>query len=291
MSWKPLPITLALAACATQPQPTVIAPAPLSHAEAVPPPFQFLYGSGEVGALSQQTFRAISDYARKAVANRPRDSVILAPGAQLQGPFVPCGSKPFAAVFDIDETVLLNLGYEYTEARGNGAYDAARWDRWEQTGTDAVVAPPGAVYWIGEMRHLGITIVFNSNRLAKNADATALALSKAYLGSAKLGETLFLKDAEGSGSGKDGRRAIIADKYCVIAMAGDQLGDFSDAFNTITDSAKRRDVAIETAAAMWGNGWFVLPNPVYGSALKGDFDAVFPVDKRLTDPGPTEGAK
>ena len=29
----------------------------------------------------------------------------------------------------------------------------------------------------------------------------------------------------------DGRRATIAAKYCVVAMGGDQLGDFSDLFN------------------------------------------------------------
>jgi hypothetical protein len=28
--------------------------------------------------------------------------------------------------------------------------------------------------------------------------------------------------------------------------------------------------------AKWGAGWFVLPNPVYGTALKGSRDEVFP---------------
>lgn len=290
MSWKVVPLALALTACAVQPQAAPIESAP-APAATVPPQFQFLYGSAEAGALSQQIFAAVLDYARKGVANRPRDSVVLARGAQLDGPFVPCGSKPFAIVFDIDETVLLNLGYEFHEARSGQGFDAARWDRWERTGTDAVIAPPGAVYTINTLRHLGIVVVFNSNRSAKNADATTLALSNAHLGSAKHGETLFLKGDDASGSGKDGRRAMIASKYCVIAMAGDQLGDFSDAFGMIDNSAKRRDVATETAANLWGRGWFVLPNPVYGTALKGDFDDVFPIDKRWTDPDPAQGEK
>ena len=31
-------------------------------------------------------------------------------------------------------------------------------------------------------------------------------------------------------------------------------------------------------ARLWGAGWFVLPNPVYGTALKGGLDEVFPAD-------------
>ena len=41
-------------------------------------------------------------------------------------------------------------------------------------------------------------------------------------------------------------------------------------------------------AAKWGAGWFVLPNPVYGSSLKGGFDDVFPADKRWAPPATTE---
>jgi hypothetical protein len=45
---------------------------------------------------------------------------------------------------------------------------------------------------------------------------------------------------------------------------------------------------IEDAGAigeMWGNGWFVLPNPVYGTGLKGGFDEVFSADRRWVDGG------
>ena len=51
----------------------------------------------------------------------------------------------------------------------------------------------------------------------------------------------------------------------------------------------RRDATLaEPVAATWGAGWFVLPNPVYGSALKGGFDDIFPADKRWAPPAPTE---
>ena len=62
--------------------------------------------------------------------------------------------------------------------------------------------------------------MFNTNRNAKNAAETIAAIRAAGLGEAVHGETLFLKGDDGQGSAKDGRRATIAAKYCVIAMVG-----------------------------------------------------------------------
>ena len=247
---------------------------------------QYLYGSGEAGALSMQAFRALLDYARGKVKARPAESVVLAQGATLARPtFVPCGARPLAAVFDVDETLILNLGAEHAEARSGGGFDARRWERWERTGADKVAPVPGAVHAVDTLRQMGVTVVFNSNRSAANAKGTVDALRNAGLGSAVHGETLFLSGDDASGSKKDQRRWTIASRYCVIALMGDQLGDISDLFNQEGGVPARRAAAIHgPVSRMWGNGWFVLPNPVYGSALKGGFDDVFPIDKRWDDP-------
>ena len=122
--------------------------------------------------------------------------------------------------------------------------------------------------------------------MAANAAQTETALNEAGLGPAVHGETLFLKGDDAMGSGKDGRRWSIAAKYCVIAMGGDQLGDFFDAFNArgLPVPERRQAASRGWAAQMWGNGWFALPNPVYGSGLRGTIDEVFPTGKRWTDP-------
>ena len=79
------------------------------------------------------------------------------------------------------------------------------------------------------------------------------------------------------GPNKDGRRWVIATKYCVIAMAGDQLGDFSQLFDRVEAVAARREATLEGPTARnWGHGWFVLPNSAYGNALKGGLDEIFP---------------
>lgn len=254
-------------------------------AVAPPPGMQYLYGSGEAAAISLQAWRVLVGYVAGKVQARPADSVVLDEEATLAAPrFVPCGSKPFAAVFDVDETVLLNLGFESDEAAHPGrAYDDARWQAWERTGAARVAAVPGAKAALDALRTMGVTVVFNSNRSAANAALTVRALDAAGLGPAVHGRTLWLKGDDETGSLKDGRRRRIADSFCVLAMGGDQLGDFSDLFNAPgTTPARRAAVAADAVAGKWGAGWFVLPNPVYGTALKGGADDLFPAAARWT---------
>ncbi|MDO7841034.1 5'-nucleotidase, lipoprotein e(P4) family [Sphingomonas immobilis] len=269
------------------PEPVAPPPPP-----AVPSSMQYLYGSGEAAALSTQSYSALVRYLRftsqmsgDRVTEDVLGSVTLTAQATLAAPtFGTCGKKKHAVVLDIDETSLLNLGFEADESQHTGPYDPARWERWEATGANAVAAVPGALAAITEARKLGITVVFNSNRSTAQAQATVEALDHAGLGPAVLGDTLWLRDGP---SGKDARRAAISEKYCVIAMVGDQLGDFSDLFDAPGQTlAQRRALAISPQIAeLWGQGWFLLPNPVYGAGARGTVDEVFPADKRWTDPG------
>jgi 5'-nucleotidase (lipoprotein e(P4) family) len=294
-----------LAAPKPTPAPTPVATAlvvPSAPVQAAPPPpppppaapnpgMQYLYGSGEAAALSIQAYQALWNFLSARATERKAGaqvrSVVLAKDGTLEAPkFVPCGKKQLAVVFDVDETVLLNLGYEYDAAKRSVDYDDPRWKRWEATGADKVVAVPGAVETIDAARRAGIAVVFNSNRSEANAGGTIAAIAIAGLGSAEPGKTLWLR-GEGPGtSGKDARRLAIAEQYCVVALVGDQLGDFSDLFNPggVPVPVRRNMVKDTLVAAMWGSGWFILPNPVYGTALHGGFDDVFPKDKQWSDP-------
>lgn len=260
----------------------------------VPPGMQYLYGSGEASAVSIQAYLSLTDFlvARGGdfAVGHPISSVVLAPDATLDAPkFLKCGPRQRpAVVLDIDETALLNLGYEADDSQRSGAYDQKRWDRWEASGVTAVDPVPGVLDALRAARASGIEVVFNSNRSSANASATIDALTLAGLGPVVHFQNLWLKgdDATG-GSGKDARRWAISAKYCVIAMVGDQLGDFTDLFNTpgTTPAQRRAQTNSPKLRMLWGHGWFVLPNPVYGTALKGDIDDVFPKDRRWTDPG------
>ncbi|MFD1950085.1 5'-nucleotidase, lipoprotein e(P4) family [Sphingomonas arantia] len=262
---------LALSGCAATPAPVVTVPAGM----------QYLYGSGEAAALSRQAYAGLADYVRASSRAAP---VSVVEGAG------PCGAKPRAIVLDVDETALLNLGYEYADGLAVRPYDPARWERWERTGARAVLPVPGAVDALAAVRAQGVTVIFNSNRNAATAEESRAAIEGAGLGPAVHGETLFLKGDAGGGSGKDARRRLISERWCVIAMVGDQLGDFSDRF---VGPAPVRRAAAQAAGAgeRWGHGWFMLPNPVYGAGLVGTFDDVFPVDRRWADPAARKGAK
>jgi 5'-nucleotidase (lipoprotein e(P4) family) len=278
-----------LSGCAIGPAQMQAQVAPVQVPMTPPATMLYLYGSGEAAALSRQAYSALTAFVTERVrtaSQGSRTGVVLTPDAKLAAPrFAGCGDKPLAIVLDGDETTILNLGFEADQASRGGAYDAARWNRWERTGGDAVMPVPGAVDALQAVRALGVTVVFISNRSAENAAYTERTLTKLGLGPARHGTTLFLAGDDATGSRKDQRRAKVADRYCVVAMGGDQLGDFSDLFNAIDDPAQRRAAADQVpVAALWGKGWFMLPNSVYGPALKGDMNAVFPVEKRWRDP-------
>ena len=297
-------LTLALALAA----PGVARKAPLARAKPAtaapktyfppePPPappqlhgIQYLYGSAEAAALTRQTWRILADYVDEQMASGTRRGVVLTSNSTLTNPhFIPCGDKPPAIILDVDETSVLNLGAEYDDLLANRrVFDDTAWDRWEKTDATDSAPTPGTKEALDRLREHGVTVIFNTNRAAVNAAGAEAAINAAGLGPAKHGETLFLAGDDDKGSFKDGRRQTIAAKYCVLAMAGDQLVDFSDLFTTEPNgvAARRATVAYSGIADLWGAGWFVMPNPVYGSALQGGPDDIFPKDKQWRDPGP-----
>lgn len=301
-------LALLTSACAAQPvelPPPAPIPMPESTATTLEPPpppppaepkplvsmgMQWLYGAGEGAATSLQTYRAFRDHALAAVRNRPGDSVILAEGATVTAPnFVPCGKKPLAVVLDVDETVIQNLGYEYALAKSGKATDGAALNRWQKAPRTEVKAMPGAVEALNAVKARGVAVIYNTNRDDEDAEATAATLVSAGLPPGIIKETLFHRgDVDGQNS-KDGRRTHIAGRYCVVAMVGDQLGDFSEQFNVrgLPVLERRRLASFGPIAGLWGNGWFLLSNPAYGPGLRGGLDDIYPPEVRWNDPGET----
>jgi 5'-nucleotidase (lipoprotein e(P4) family) len=258
-------LLVATAAPAQQPMP---APAPEPQ---IPSSDQWLYGSAEGSVATLQAYKALTNYALGAARHRPRFGVVLAAGSSAVGPaplsFVPCGAKPLAVVFDADETLIWNIPpTRYDLINKGGAFDPKTWDAWERTGAGHATPISGVQQALSALRAAGITPIVNTNRSAANAAGTEATLDAAGLGHFVHGKTLFLQGDDEQKGSKDGRRARIAASYCVIAMAGDQLGDFSNAFNdpALPPAERRAAATTGPAAALWGRGWFLLPNPSYG---------------------------
>lgn len=292
---------LLLAGCATTASeyaaPISEAPRPATLADEASDTVRWLYGSGEAAGASIQAFRALSDYAITNARQRsvPQSVPMGLPGASGGVGQPPCQEddriKPLAVVFDVDETLLLNLGAEYQKIMSGGSFDPELWDEWERSGSPGAAPVPGAVTALRALREAGITPVFNTNREAANAEQTEAAIAAIGLGPAVHGQTLFLRGDDATGSRKDTRRAKIAESYCVIALAGDNLGDFADVFNepALGVQERRRLAGRGQFATLWGNGWFLLPNPVYGASIRGTLGEVFPPEARWT-PGIEERA-
>jgi 5'-nucleotidase (lipoprotein e(P4) family) len=259
------------------------------------PGSEYVYGSGEGLAISEQVYATLVDYVRaqRAMPARRRRSVLLDmtsmkahcgddQACMLDKPiFAPCDGKP-TVVLDADETLLLNLGFEYDAVAHATPFTDAHWAAWERQGIDKVAAVPGAVEAIRALRAMGVDPVIITNRDALDPSNfastenfgryTEQALAHAGFPGFHHGQNLFLRfddgDRDPKNSGKDARRASLAKGRCVIAMVGDQLGDFSDLFARSQNMRVRRGDAERPAfAKLWGRGWFVLPNAVYGNGV------------------------
>ncbi|MFN4097057.1 MAG: HAD family acid phosphatase [Sphingomonas sp.] len=209
--------------------------------------------SAESAAASLQAYQSLWAYVERQVAARKAGeavrSVVLAEGATLDAPrYVPCDAKPFAILFDLDESAA-------------GSDPDARFRRWIGDGSDEVSAVPGAVEGIDALRREGVQAIFTSARRPSGNNAAAAMLGKLGFGEFVPGKTLILRGGEPPISGDQVRRTV-ASSYCVVAIVGDALGDFSDTFDA-GDAARRPAAATETMVApLWGAGWFLLPNPV-----------------------------
>ena len=299
MTAAPLKITFALmattllAACASYAPPTPVAPSappapvaqtPAADAGHVPirAAEKWLFGSAESTVLIQQTYKSMVDYVLMAEAKGRGSVIISGTPTQTSMRFTDCGKKPSAVVFDADETLIWNLGYARWAAENDKEFDPKIWDEWERTGEGKVVPLPSAVDAVNKLRQRGLTIIVNTNRDTKNAAETAATLKTAGFGDFVHGETLFLKGDVAPGSGKDPRRAKIAERYCVVAMVGDQLGDFFDPFNDkkLTPDQRRYAATFTMPTSLFGNGWFLLPNATYGPWDRMTYDQTFPAETR-----------
>jgi len=72
-----------------------------------------------------------------------------------------------------------------------------------------------------------------------------------------------MRGENGWGSDKGSRRALVAEEYRVLLVAGDNLGDFVDAKDNNLSPNGRKKI-VETYHEYWGVKWFLLQNIAYG---------------------------
>ena len=228
--------------------------------------------SVEYKATALQAYRSAAD-ALEALVTNPAWSALpqQTDGADL----------PTAVILDVDETVLDNVVYQ---DRQGARFDRFTWDLWlaEREAT----AVPGAVEFLNRTRALGVETFFVTNRPCRTRPVSAdpcpqeqdtIANMLALGIEVDREHMLLLNERPDWGREKLTRRQALAKDYRIVMLFGDQLGDF-------VPCARSRIVppCVEAATTnsrlalyrqhsdYWGNGWYMLPNPMYGTWR--DFD-------------------
>jgi len=169
---------------------------------------------------------------------------------------------PPAVVLDVDETVLDNGKYQARLLMRNESYSSESWLDWvlEERATPI----PGALEFTRRADAMGVTVIYLTNRRGNMEEATRRNLTDLGFPIDSTFDAVLTRGErpEWSRGEKTSRREFVAEHYRVIALFGDNLGDFVDVDNL---SLAQRDYEVDGRRSLWGSRWFMLPNPQYGS--------------------------
>lgn len=175
-----------------------------------------------------------------------------------------------AIITDLDETILDNSYSEAKLIKEGKSYTPASWKEW--TNRSAATGVPGAVEFLQNAKQKGVSVFYISNRDTGDRQSTLRNLQNLHLPDADLAHMLFRTNT----SSKESRRINVADKYKVIMLLGDNLGDFTEVFDG--KSTAERKTETDKVQNEWGKKFIVLPNPVYGEWE----NALYDYDRTLT---------
>ena len=214
--------------------------------------------AAEYDAVAQTVYRAAADHLDPALKEANWDALVPAERGNT------ATGLPPAVIMDVDETVLDNSPYQARLIRDGKEYDEATWDLW--VSEKKARAVPGVVDFAKAASARGVTILYLTNR-AEHLQAATIANLKAVGLPVKddsvfLGLGTFVEGCEQNGSEKNCRRRMAGAKYRVLMQFGDQLGDFAE---IVANTPEGRDGLYAEYADWFGERWWMLPNPTYGS--------------------------
>lgn len=260
---------LALSACKRTEAPATDAPAAAAQAPAAAAApstnpahdnlnaVAWVQTSVEYKALSEQTYRAAADHLDQALKEKHWDALVPEERGNAA-----TGLKP-AVVMDVDETVLDNSPYQARLVRDGTDYDEVSWDQWVAEKKARPV--PGVVDFAKAAAAKGVTVLYISNRAVHLEQATLANLKAVGLPVAEgvfLGLGTVVEGCEQNGSEKNCRRRLAGQKYRVLMQFGDQIGDF---VQVVANTREGRDQLYGEYHDWFGERWWMLPNPTYGS--------------------------
>ncbi len=223
--------------------------------------------SAEYQAISAQTYAQARRDLPRLLADKSWSAV---PGQSN------VEDKPPAIILDVDETVVSNVEFQ---ASLKGDYTSLKHYLWSKNRPSIPVR--GAAETIEAAREAGVEVFFLTNRpceVVDGEDSTCPQLQSTIGDVQEIGvdtdadHVLLAYQQPGWSKEKSIRREYIAKTHRVIMLFGDDYGDFvtctrAKPLSPCTEPATRasRAAALDTYANYWGNGWYILPNPMHGS--------------------------
>ncbi|MFC9351898.1 5'-nucleotidase, lipoprotein e(P4) family [Arthrobacter sp. NPDC057013] len=184
-------------------------------------------------------------------------------GERLEEKVKQTKSGNLAIITDLDETAIDNtelLARDMTACHDYSAWDT--WGHWELEGSPSAI--PGAAEFFQKADELGVSIYYISDRTEENLDATIASLKGLDFPQVSKEQVMLL------GPSKEERRTKIEEEHTVIMQLGDTLHDFAgDYANAHLDQQRK---LVEQDAKHFGDDWFILPNPTYGSWENAELD-------------------
>lgn len=182
---------------------------------------------------------------------------------------------PPAVILDVDETVVSNVDFQLTFER-----PFANWKLDEWTAGTTATPVPGVAGFIRAARAAGVEVFFVTNRPCEPTDGNPDPCPQKATTIEDIREVgietdaahIFLSEEQGWNREKLTRRQHIAETHRIIMLVGDDLGDFVPCVRTrpyppctSPATAASRQELVDSHAELWGNGFYVLPNPMHGS--------------------------
>ncbi len=186
--------------------------------------------------------------------------------------------EKLAIITDLDETILDNSYSEAQLIKEGKEFSPQAWKKW--TNQSSATAVPGAVEFLQYAKGKGISIYYISNRDSTEINSTLVNLQKLQLPDADTAHMLFLTKT----SSKEERRLTVGATHTIVMLIGDNLNDFTKAFEK--GSIAQRFTETDKEKAEWGRKFIVLPNATYGEWE----NAVYEYQRGLT-PGQKAGKR
>lgn len=183
---------------------------------------------------------------------------------------------PPAIIFDVDETVVTNVDFQLTLEPPFRDEKLYHWNA-----ANKATPVPGVTEFAQAARDLGVELFFVTNRpcleeLSDTDPCPHEAVTVEDIREAGIPVTpervMLSYEQPGWNKEKKNRRDVIAGEYRVVMLIGDDLGDFipcsrERAVPPCTEGATMASRARATREHRnyWGDGWYILPNPMHGS--------------------------